>query len=125
MTVLLESFPVPQNRITIFGAGHVAKALVKILSQCDTRIDWIDTRSDIFPQELPGNVKINPINDPVDHVEAMVSEGWCLVMTHDHRLDYRLVSAILTRTEVDFVGFNWIGDQIKKVYVEVEKRGSQ
>ena len=101
----------------------MAKALVKILSQCDTRIDWIDTRSDIFPQKLPGNVKINPINDPVDHVEAMVSEGWCLVMTHDHHLDYRLVSAILTRTEVDFVGLIGSETKSKRFMSKLKKEG--
>jgi xanthine dehydrogenase accessory factor len=122
VTVLLESFPVPQNRITIFGAGHVAKALVRILSQCDTRIDWIDTRPDIFPQELPGNVKANSIDDPVEHVEGMASEERCLVMTHDHHLDYRLVSAILTMTEVDFVGL--IGSETKsKRFMSKLKKG--
>ena len=122
VTVLLESFPVPQNRITIFGAGHVAKALVRILSQCDTRIDWIDTRPDIFPHKLPGNVKANSIDDPVEHVEGMASEERCLVMTHDHHLDYRLVSAILTMTEVDFVGL--IGSETKsKRFMSKLKKG--
>ena len=123
VTVLLESFPVPQNRITIFGAGHVAKALVKILSQCDTRIDWIDTRAEIFPKELPGNVKVNPINDPVEHVEAMTSVERCLVMTHDHHLDYRLVSAILTRTEVDFVGLIGSETKSKRFISKLRKEG--
>jgi xanthine dehydrogenase accessory factor len=123
VTVLLESFPVPQNRITIFGAGHVAKALVKILSQCDTRIDWIDTRAEIFPKELPGNVKVNPINDPVEHVEAMTSDERCLVMTHDHHLDYRLVSAILTRTEVDFVGLIGSETKSKRFISKLRKEG--
>jgi xanthine dehydrogenase accessory factor len=123
VTVLLESFPVPQNRITIFGAGHVAKALVKILSQCDTRIDWIDTRAEIFPKELPGNVKVNPINDPVEHVEAMTSDERCLVMTHDHHLDYRLVSAILKRTEADFVGLIGSETKSKRFISKLRKEG--
>ena len=68
-------------------------------------------------------MKANSINDPVEHVEGMASEERCLVMTHDHHLDYRLVSAILTRTEVDFVGLIGSETKSKRFMSKLKKEG--
>ena len=59
----------------------------------------------------------------VEHVEAMTSDERCLVMTHDHHLDYRLVSAILTRTEVDFVGLIGSETKSKRFISKLRKEG--
>lgn len=111
VTVLLESFPVTAMRLAVFGAGHVASALLKVLAQCDARIDWVDSRADIFPEEIPANVKAIVRDDPVDFVEELSDAHRCVVITHDHALDYRLALAILTRTEIDYVGL--IGSDTK------------
>lgn len=111
VTVLLEAFPVTAMRLAIFGAGHVATCVVKILAQCDTRIDWIDSRPDLFPPESPANVKLVGDDDPVQQVSALSDQHRVLILTHDHALDYRLVVEILATTEISYLGL--IGSETK------------
>ena len=123
VTVLLESFPVTGTRVAIFGAGHVAASLIKILAHCDARIDWVDTRPEIFPEELPANVKPRAIDDPVDFIESLSNEHRCVVMTHDHQLDYRLVYSLLSFTEVDYVGMIGSETKARRFYARMTKDG--
>ena len=43
VAVLLETFPVARLAVTIFGAGHIGRALVQVLEQCDSRVQWVDS----------------------------------------------------------------------------------
>lgn len=111
VTILIESFPVTAMRLAVFGAGHVASALMQLLAQCDARIDWIDSRADLFPEEVAANVKTHELEDPVAFVDSLSDVQRCIIVTHDHALDYRLTKAILTQTDIDYVGL--IGSETK------------
>lgn len=123
VTVLMESFPVTAMRLAVFGAGHVASALMTVLAQCDARIDWVDSREERFPEEVSANVELICIGDPVDHIRQLTDSHRCVIVTHDHALDYRLTYGLLTETEIDYVGL--IGSEIKaqRFYSRLEKDG--
>ena len=110
-TLMFESTINANIDIMLFGAGHVGKALISILSQLPCRIHWVDGREHEFPETLPSNV-IKIISDsPSDEVATMPDNGYYLIMTHNHSLDFEISEAILLRNNVHYVGL--IGSQTK------------
>ncbi len=47
--VFVDVVRVPDFAIVLFGAGHVGRALVRVLAGLACRVQWIDTRDDAFP----------------------------------------------------------------------------
>lgn len=123
VTVLLECFPISSLQLALFGAGHVATALMQVLGQCDARIDWIDSREDLFPASVPANVRTVCLETPEDYVDELGDDQRCIIVTHDHALDYRLAYAILTRTEVDYVGLIGSDTKAARFYRHLERDG--
>jgi len=115
VSVLLEYFPEPAAKITIFGMGHVATTLVNVLGQMQAKIHWVDSRTNLAQDkktsDLPSNVMPLVYDSMLEHVEAMAANEIALVMTHDHALDYQLVEALLDRKDCRFIGL--IGSQTK------------
>ncbi|MEK9822366.1 MAG: xanthine dehydrogenase accessory protein XdhC [Gammaproteobacteria bacterium] len=123
VTVLIESFPVTAMHLALFGAGHVAQALMQVLAQCDARVDWIDSRAALFPETVPANVKLVCEPDPVDYIKALNDTQRCIIVTHDHALDYRLTLALLTETEIDYIGLIGSDTKAARFYDRLTKDG--
>ena len=114
----------PDFEVVIFGAGHVARALVPILATLPSRVHWIDERADAFPQApLARNVRRVVSDDPVGEVAVAPARACFLVMTHSHALDEALAQAILARGS--FRWFGLIGSMTKRRRFEhrLEARG--
>jgi xanthine dehydrogenase accessory factor len=110
--VLFEVMIAHGQHLAVFGAGHVAKALLPILAQLPLQITWIDQRSELFPADiLPNNVKVIVSEEPVEELKALAQSAWVLIMTHNHQLDYELVGASLARADIAYVGM--IGSDTK------------
>ena len=123
VTVLIESFPATAMRLAVFGAGHVGAALVQIMAQCDARIEWVDSRAELFPDDLSGNVCKICLADPLDHVQVLTDAHRCIIVTHDHALDYRLAYTLLTETEIDYVGLIGSDTKAERFYSRLQKDG--
>ena len=102
--------------IVLFGAGHVARALVAVLAALPCRVTWVDTRDDAFPQTLPVNVRSIVTDAPEAEVDAAAPGSYFLVMTHSHPQDEALTAHILQRT--DFAYFGLIGSRSKRAQFE-------
>jgi len=113
VTVLLESFACSVNQLHIFGAGHVAKALIKIVGELDLSVHWVDSRENEFPQLLPSNVKKYVNSDLLKHIPKMASGALSLVLTHDHALDYKITCALMDRNDCRYIGL--IGSKTKSL----------
>ena len=111
VAVLLETFPVARLAVTIFGAGHIGRALVQVLEQCDSRVQWVDSRSERFPAGLAGNVKAMPMDEPESMIALLAPEEKVVIVTHDHALDLRLLHQLLDETELASIGL--IGSETK------------
>ncbi|MGP5338403.1 XdhC family protein [Psychrobacter maritimus] len=53
VTIMFECFNVtPPMSILVFGAGHVAAALMTILAELPCQVDWVDSRPEMFERYL-------------------------------------------------------------------------
>lgn len=56
VTIMFECFNVtPPMSILVFGAGHVAAALMTILAELPCQVDWVDSRPEMFERYLLDN----------------------------------------------------------------------
>lgn len=108
---------VARLHLQLYGAGHVGRAIARLLAPLPVRVDWIDEREDEFPALLGGGLWPEHIRRlTVDAVEGEVSQApvgaFYLVLTHRHDLDLRITEAILRRGDFGFLGL--IGSHTKK-----------
>jgi xanthine dehydrogenase accessory factor len=111
VTVLIEVFPRTAIELVLFGAGHVAKALVAIVSELDIHLTWVDNRQDLFPEVVSPGVEKVLIEEPEEYVNQIADGAYIVILTHDHALDYRLVKEILHDDRFDYLGL--IGSDTK------------
>ena len=109
---LLERFGEWRRTVFLFGAGHVARALVLMLAPHPFSIRWIDTRDDAFPRHFPQNTSACRVDIPASVLDDAPSDAFVLVMTHSHALDEEIVSAALANESFAYVGL--IGSDTKK-----------
>lgn len=111
VAILLECMISDRLTLDVYGAGHVAHALITILKDLPVQLRWIDQRAELFPETLPANVSIVVDDDPVVQVEHAVQGSAFLVLTHNHQLDYALVKQVLQRGDAKWLGV--IGSETK------------
>ena len=117
VSVLLEAHPGCEQELVIFGAGHVAKALVTILGGLPWRTIWVDERADQFPADCPGNVRIHHTDDPVGDAPALCAGKQVLILTHNHQLDFELCRTLLTKggcAGIGLIGSNTKAERFRK-----------
>ena len=121
--LLFESFPAETIRISIFGAGHVGKALIGIVSQLPYRIRWIDSREHEFPNAIPSNVEKVVSGRPHLDIRSSSMADYFVVMSHSHKIDFEIVQAVLKMGNYRYLGL--IGSESKKKRFESRliKRG--
>lgn len=86
-----SALPPPRFHLELYGAGHVGRAVIRLLADLPCTARWIDAREDeAFPPLPP-------------HIEALHSDGaepcppqaHVRVMTHRHDLDLRIAEQLL------------------------------
>ena len=107
-----ETIPSPDFEVVLFGAGHVGRAMVRILAELPCSITWIDGREEEFPAELPCGVEKRVSDSPQDEVARARAGSYFLVMSHSHQLDQVICEQILLRR--DFAYFGLIGSLSKR-----------
>ncbi|EAT12216.1 xanthine dehydrogenase accessory protein XdhC [Bermanella marisrubri] len=113
VSILFEFFPVQAMQLTVFGAGHVANALMNILGGLPGKVHWVDSRAECFHADnaVAGNIEMHVLEHPQDFVADMPSNSQVLILTHNHQLDYELLELCLKRDDLAFIGC--IGSQTK------------
>lgn len=99
--------------LQLYGAGHVGRAIVRLLETLPCAVQWIDERVAEFPAE-PTAPHIERLC--VEPVEAEVHQAppgaFYLVLTHSHALDQAITEAILRRGDFGYLGL--IGSATKR-----------
>ncbi|HET7793568.1 MAG TPA: xanthine dehydrogenase accessory protein XdhC [Rhizobacter sp.] len=110
----------PLFHLQLYGAGHVGRAIARLLAMLDVQVDWIDEREDEFPASLgdvtwgawPAHIR-KLVGDGVEaEVRHAPPGAFYLVLTHQHDLDLRITEAILRRGDFRYLGL--IGSRTKK-----------
>lgn len=118
--VLMRPVLVGDFRVVVFGAGHVGRALVRVLEPLVDQIVWSDGREGEFPSVLPANARVDT-GDPFAIIDSMPAASLYLVMTHSHALDLALCEAVLQRGDQAYLGL--IGSKSKRRRFEKHLRG--
>lgn len=121
--VLYEHFATRGQQLLVFGAGHVARALIPILAQLPLRIRWIDNRENPFPESLPAGIEAEQSDDPVAQLETAAPGSWALVLTHNHQLDYALTEAALGRGDLGYLGVIGSATKARRFRQRLQHRG--
>lgn len=81
----------------VFGAGHVAAAVVPLLVSLDFAVTVVDERPEWAREaRFPGAAV--RCEDPGVAADQVGADAWVLVVTHDHALDQALCETLLSRT---------------------------
>ncbi len=93
---MVEPVTRPMRPIWIWGAGHVGRALIHVLSPLpDLALTWVDTRLERFPQDVPDGVTVLPAANPADLVRHAPAQAEHLIVTYSHALDLELCHRLL------------------------------
>ena len=103
----------PLFTLQLYGAGHVGRAIVRLLDALPCRVTWIDEREAEFPAEASAahiqRLCVEPVESEVRQAPA---GAFYLVLTHSHDLDQAITEAILRRADFGFLGL--IGSATKR-----------
>jgi len=101
------------KNLYIFGAGHVASALMTKLEETGFNIFVIDSR-----EQFLSKIKIDYINtilakEPDIIIKNAAPRSFYLVMTHSHQIDLSICSTLLKVNNFSFLGL--IGSKTKRM----------
>jgi xanthine dehydrogenase accessory factor len=101
--------------VALFGGGHVGLAIVSVLGALPVRTHWIDSREEVFPTELPVNVRCEH-SEPVHGAVLTLETGsQVLIMSFSHAEDLDILAECLKRrrerADLPFIGL--IGSKSK------------
>ena len=109
--------------IAVFGAGHVAQALIPLLCTLDCRVHCFDPRTE-WIEPLPSHPKLlkKVSADPKVEVVALPSETFFVLISQGHATDMPVLREILMTRKAPFVGV--IGSDSKRRILQKELRES-
>ena len=99
-----------QPAVLVFGGGHVGNALARALAALPFNTLMVETRGDVLPDDLPVPSKI--VAMPEVLVTQAEAGSAIVVLTHDHALDFMIVSEALKRDDLPYIGM--IGSKTKR-----------
>lgn len=116
-TFLFEYFPSSKWPIVIFGAGHVAQALTRILSTLNCQVTCIDPREEWISKLVGVKVICHP--HPKELVKDLDPKSFFLCLTMGHAYDLEIVPQIYEHApDAPYVGV--IGSDVKAIRMKRE-----
>ena len=118
-----ERFSPELTPLWIFGAGHVARALVEVLAPLPFEITWIDSREAAFPSASPAGIRTLQSPQPGEEVADLPPGAWALVMTHSHDEDLAICEALLAHGRFGWAGVIGSAPKTKRFRQRLQQRG--
>lgn len=119
-----EAFHTRTWKIAIFGAGHVANALIPLLLKLECQVQCIDPRQ-VWLSKLPQSHKLSltHVDNMVSTVKNLDSNTFVLLMTMGHTTDLPILLEILKTKKFPYLGV--IGSKAKaaRLKKDVEEAG--
>jgi xanthine dehydrogenase accessory factor len=108
--------PVDRTKIPLFlyGAGHVGRALVRVLAGLPFQVTWIDTSEGRFPAGIRKRAELTTLvaKDPAAIPKTAPEAAFHLVMTYSHPLDLAICHEVLKSGTFAYLGL--IGSSTKR-----------
>jgi xanthine dehydrogenase accessory factor len=122
--VYFEAFNVTRWNIVVFGAGHVANALIDILARLDCRITCIDPRPE-WLERIPPSPKLTKVHetDMPSRVAAIPEGSFVLLMTMGHTTDKPILIEILRTRKFPYLGVIGSNAKAKRLRQDVLAAG--
>ncbi len=91
--------------IAVYGAGHVAQTLIRLLVQLNCHVTCIDSRAD-WIEKLPVHPKLKTwcVDTPSDTVALQPENTFFVLMSRGHATDLPVLAEILKSREAPYVG---------------------
>ena len=121
--VFFENLSTRNWRVVVFGAGHVAAALIDCLKSLTVDIICVDHRQE-WLDRLPVGDNVCPVlveNYP-DYVQELRGDDFVLIMTPGHKFDFSVVCAVLDTRQLPYLAC--IGSKRKAIEMRTELAGS-
>ena len=118
--LFFESYNHSQWQIVIFGAGHVAAAVVHCLLPLECRLTCIDPREEWLAR-VPSSLRLTKVrtDDPPSLVAGLPPDAFVLCMTMGHRTDRPILEEIF-RQGRRFPYLGVIGSKAKRAVLRRE-----
>lgn len=108
---MIEPVAHPERELWVWGAGHVGRALISVLSPLPgLSIHWVDVDAARFPSNIPNGVSVIPAADPILLTAHIPASAEHLILTYSHALDLALCHQLLTK---GFASCGLIGSKTK------------
>lgn len=122
--VYFEAFNVTRWNIVVFGAGHVANALVGLLEHLDCRITCIDPREEWLAR-LPESPKLTKVLAPdmPSRVASIPDGSFVVLMTMGHTTDKPILIEILRTRTFPYLGVIGSNAKAKRLRQDVLDAG--
>ncbi|MBV8519419.1 MAG: xanthine dehydrogenase accessory protein XdhC [Acidobacteria bacterium] len=122
--VYFESFNAPRWNIVVFGAGHVASALIELMLRLDCRITCIDPREE-WLSRLPSSTKLTKVltSDMPAEVAKIRDGSFVLLMTMGHTTDRPILIEILRTRTFPYLGVIGSNAKAKRLRQDVRDAG--
>lgn len=111
-TYFVEPLHQPRTPLFVYGAGHVGRAVIKLVADLDFDVHWVDTHTERFPDDAPANVTTVVAREPALIATAAPAGAFHLVITYSHALDLTICHATLARPVFGYLGL--IGSATKR-----------
>ncbi|MBA3481640.1 MAG: xanthine dehydrogenase accessory protein XdhC [Pirellulales bacterium] len=122
--LFFETYNHCQWQIVLFGAGHVAAAVIHCLLPLECRITCIDPRRE-WLDRLADHPRLAKVvsDDAAGQVAALPADAFVLCMTMGHRTDRPILEEIFRqRREFPYLGV--IGSTVKRKVLERQLQGA-
>lgn len=110
--LFFEAFNIARWEIVVFGAGHIAQALTRLLVNLDCHVTCVDPRPE-WIEKLPQSAKLTPVvaTDMASVVATIPEKAFVVLMTMGHATDLPILIAALRTRHFPYLGV--IGSESK------------
>ena len=125
VTFLFEVHNPKRWKVAVFGAGHVAQALVRTLQNLECHVTCLDSRAE-WLSRIPDSRKITKIlsGDLPAKAASFDSETFFVVMTQGHATDLPILESIYrAHPDTPYIGVMGSDVKAKKIRGDLFERG--